>query len=463
MSAESRRRASPARLIAALVLAPALCLPLAACDRQQTRLDTFYVDAAHPEADDGNEGSETKPWKTIQAAAERLEAGQTAFVRAGRYQGLVRIAQSGRPDAPIRLKAFPGDEGRVILDGRQEDSRILIAGRRHVRIEGFRLEHMPGVAIDVRGPGGDIHILNNTVYDSFSSAIGVWGTPWQQDPAKDGYRGLVDIVIRGNTIQRAVDGGWNEQITIANGVDGVEISGNQIFEGGDSTNGGEGIDLKAGVRNARIFGNTIREIRRMGIYIDASGVGGYYSVPPLMENIEIFDNRILNQSGTGITIGTEGSGSVRGVRVYNNVVANAGIQGILVYLHPQAGEWGGAPGTLSDVQIFNNTVSGSARYGIAVRFEGARDVRIENNVSTGNGYGDVAILTPGEGVAAAHNVTDDPLFRDADALDFTLKPGSPAIDAATGALVAPRDIDGHPRPQGAGPDVGAFEFRAPEG
>lgn len=43
--------------------------------------------------------------------------------------------------------------------------------------------------------------------------------------------------------------------------------------------------------------------------------------------------------------------------------------------------------------------------------------------------------------------------------DFHLKPGSPAIDAADPASGNPIDFDGVPRPQGAGRDIGAYEFK----
>jgi len=55
---------------------------------------TFYVDQAHVLANDSNTGTETKPWKTIQQAANTLQAGDTVYVKAGIYQELY----SGPPD-----------------------------------------------------------------------------------------------------------------------------------------------------------------------------------------------------------------------------------------------------------------------------------------------------------------------------------------------------------------------------
>jgi PKD domain-containing protein/BACON domain-containing protein len=51
----------------------------------------------------------------------------------------------------------------------------------------------------------------------------------------------------------------------------------------------------------------------------------------------------------------------------------------------------------------------------------------------------------------------DPAFTDAPDLDFTLKTGSPAIDAGATLEDVPRDKSGVPRPRGAAYDAGVFE------
>ena len=58
---------------------------------------------------DSGRGTEKRPFKTIQHAAERLKPGDTCVIHAGEYRETVRPANSGTADKPIRLVAAPGD------------------------------------------------------------------------------------------------------------------------------------------------------------------------------------------------------------------------------------------------------------------------------------------------------------------------------------------------------------------
>ncbi len=61
---------------------------------------------------------------------------------------------------------------------------------------------------------------------------------------------------------------------------------------------------------------------------------------------------------------------------------------------------------------------------------------------------------PGEGNGEA-----DPLFRAPIRRDYRLTANSPSVDAGTPIGAPPDDLDGVPRPQGAGYDQGAYEYR----
>ncbi len=55
----------------------------------------------------------------------------------------------------------------------------------------------------------------------------------------------------------------------------------------------------------------------------------------------------------------------------------------------------------------------------------------------------------------------DPLFGAPAGLDFQIQASSPAIDVGSSAGAPASDFDGNPRPQGAGYDLGAYEYPSP--
>lgn len=74
---------------------------------------TYYVS---PSGDDDGDGTLKSPWKTIQKAADSLEAGETVFVREGVYEEFITINRSGSAEEGyITFKAYPGET--PIVDG----------------------------------------------------------------------------------------------------------------------------------------------------------------------------------------------------------------------------------------------------------------------------------------------------------------------------------------------------------
>ena len=90
-----------------------LLLSLLLSPSQSLAAKTLVVDNQSPTADDSNPGTETRPLKTIDAAAQLAEPGDTVLVRAGVYRERVAPARGGTAEAPIVYQAAPGERVEV--------------------------------------------------------------------------------------------------------------------------------------------------------------------------------------------------------------------------------------------------------------------------------------------------------------------------------------------------------------
>jgi hypothetical protein len=78
----------------------------------------FYVSVNG--SDENGNGTFNNPWRTIQKAADVMEAGDTCYIRAGTYRETVTPACSGSDGNPITFKAYSGDI--VTVNGTEEVS-----------------------------------------------------------------------------------------------------------------------------------------------------------------------------------------------------------------------------------------------------------------------------------------------------------------------------------------------------
>ena len=77
---------------------------------------TYYVDVQSKNADDKGPGSEERPFRTINAAAQVLQPGERVVIAEGVYRECVRPARGGTgPDAMISYEAAPG--AKVVIKG----------------------------------------------------------------------------------------------------------------------------------------------------------------------------------------------------------------------------------------------------------------------------------------------------------------------------------------------------------
>jgi len=98
-----------------LIILAQFCLGLIWA-QSASRAATYYVDAGHGAARDTNPGTDAQPFKTISKATPQLQPGDTLYVKAGIYRETILLTKSGTPTNPITIGAYPGHEGKVIIN-----------------------------------------------------------------------------------------------------------------------------------------------------------------------------------------------------------------------------------------------------------------------------------------------------------------------------------------------------------
>lgn len=235
-----------------------------------------------PSGDDDGKGSRSDPWRTLAAALPRLEAGQTLYLREGRYRGPqeARLAP-GRANARIEVRSYPGERAVVRgltrfedpdywtiseleftwSGGDFDDHMVKVSGGTGWVLDGVRIHGSRSraglliAASPAAGPPHDYTLRNSSVYESrrasnlylnpgLSSTNGLiehnifFGSPTEN--VKIGYGGTcsdqgnplfgaADITFRFNTLYD----GW-QPLTIAEPARGISVYRNII---GRSTRG----------------------------------------------------------------------------------------------------------------------------------------------------------------------------------------------------------------------------------
>jgi uncharacterized repeat protein (TIGR01451 family) len=243
--------------------------------------------------------------------------------------------------------------------------------------------------------------------------------------------GSGNATLRGNTIISNADGG-SHTFFEGGGISlwdsgSATLSGNTIQ--GNSSEEAGGICLKDS-DNVTLSGNTIRGNR--GGY----GVMMHFSDNVMLDNNVIADNQTW-WSGGGICV----VGSTAYLR-HITLARNGDGAGLYV----TDGWEGGAHSTVA----LTNTVLVSHTVGITVAGGSTATLNsvlwYENETNTGG---------PGT-LTVTHQITGSPAFA---ADGYHITPASAALDTGADAGVR-MDIDGEPRPAGAGYDIGADEFPA---
>jgi hypothetical protein len=163
------------------------------------------------------------------------------------------------------------------------------------------------------------------------------------------------------------------------------------------------------------------------------------------------ENNLIIDCDRGIGFGMGADRSVQGGMIRNNMIfhsANA---------HPFA-DAGIVLESSSRIDVLNNTVFQEHAYPRAIefRFNGTRDGRIINNLTNRA----IAARDGGASAVSNNHLRAEPaMFVDASRANLRLKGAITGVtDAGMSLAEVITDIDGRPRPLGAGHDIGAHEF-----
>lgn len=411
---------------------------------------------------DDNSGSLNSPWRTLAKAADSATAGDTIYIRGGTYTEELSPVNSGEPGAMIVFAAYPGE--MVILDGMATQGGdygaiVDIDDVSYVRVSGLKIINAEYYGFRVGGGASHIILDNNTLDFIYSSAFYI--------SASD------NVTVHGNQIERTTHGIGSEQlrendgtyvapqehISVVSGATDFEIRFNTItnpYINNGHRQSKEGIDIKNGVANGKVYGNTVSGIRNMGIYVD-----GYEST---VRNIQIFGNTVTDNQN-GIVVAAERGGQVDGIDIYNNVVYNNGYErtidgeasitggdGIRVFDSDEGG-------ATDNIAIFHNTIFNNRSQGITVSNPDSENITIVNNISYMNDDDQIFVLPEiANIVSISSNFTSDPLFVDPVNYDLRLTVDSPAINGADSTLSTSYDHQFFVRD--SQPDIGSFEYGA---
>lgn len=415
-----RRKASLAFFLVVLLAAP-----LQAAD--------YYV---REDGSDGADGlSSGTAWATLVHAAAEVGAGDTVHVADGDYQGF-QLETSGAPGSPIRFVA-DGTNVRITEDNPETPDGINLEGASHVELDGF--------VVDGRTRTGIRAVLGShvTVRNCRLGYNGRWGI----------LTGFVDdFTAEGNEAHHSqIEHG----IYVSNSADRPVVRGNHLHDNhanglhmnGDASLGGDGL-----IEDALVEGNVIHGNGAGG----GSGINLDGGVRALIRNNLLYDNHASGISLYRIDGGAPSTDNV----VVNNTVVNAA-----------DGRW---CVNIRDAST-GNTVRNNVLYNLH-SFRGAISADADSLAGLDSDYNAVmGRFTTDGGDSVLDFAAWQALGQDAHSFlaapadlflvpgsDFHLKPGAPAVDAGTLAGAPAVDLDGAPRPVGAGLDVGAYELQLPD-
>ena len=158
-----------------------------------------------PDGDDDADGSEASPMRTLQAAADAVEPGDTVLVREGVYEDVddtipLQITKGGTEENWVRFANYPGEVPTIDFDALRG---IEVQGADYVVIEGFEVV---GPSADVDPEAATEHAEGyegNTHTPTHFFSVGIRVSTRNDDPDDYSHH----VIVRDNRIRDTSGGG----------------------------------------------------------------------------------------------------------------------------------------------------------------------------------------------------------------------------------------------------------------
>jgi len=316
------------------------------------------------------------------------------------------------------------------------------------------------LAAAIYSAGGAPVIIDNTISDITASctdsnctphAFGIYieGLPWTAS----------SLLIEGNRINNITSVSPSLMFPPDSpgfGADGIYIQHYETADtiiSGNSISGVSGYISSSGIttycRSADITitkNTVINCVGGSALFGLFGGIGGMGNTVTIHNNLVANNRAATLVAGLGGRTAESSSISIQ----FNTVTNNLGGTGIWGYDSAGISAGGDYLTTIFTATIKNNIVTNNAGYGL-YRLDEGGTFEVDHNDVWNNSLGGYNNIPQG-----VNDISADPIFLNPFFNVFHLQTTSPCIDQGTDTGIT-EDLDGEPRPQGDGFDMGAYE------
>jgi parallel beta-helix repeat protein len=398
--------------------------------------NTFYVS---PSGNDLNPGTTAQPWKTLQHAADLVNAGDTIIILSGNYTKGLKLTRSG--EAGNTIKFIGEDVSNTVIDGSSDERDcFFVEEADYISFENITIKN--AVRTGIRLSYSDhITIKNCKLADN---------SKWGIFTDFSNYTTIEDCEAYGSRDEHG--------IYISNSSDNAVIRRNRCHDNAasgiqinaDPSMGGDGISA-----GCEIDSNICYENGKLG--------GAAINLASVRDSV-LSNNVIYNNYAGGIAAWDDEQGDSWGCR-------NLSIINNTIYFRPGQGRWCISLKNGSvNATVLNNLIFGGAKGSVELDETTFSSITMDYNIFFSSDYPGIAenedtdtFYSLDEWKSLGHDLHSmqfppSQVITGTTSFDAHLINNSPAIDSGT-AVNLTNDFEGDSRPQRTGWDIGADEAR----